>query len=170
MSTQLQLKNNRAEDHPRIELIPHRNSHAEISTGPAPGIGDSIPDVPCLRPNADWRVAQVKDFIDKRDGQLGTALEHLTRQLDTGISASHLSRLFRQEVGLGVREYSKRMRMRAAVQKLTSTTLPIKHIAADLGYCSPADFFRQFKHAFKMTPVKFRMLQRRKRDFHPGAE
>jgi AraC-like DNA-binding protein len=118
------------------------------------------PDLPDLEAHADWRVSKVKDFIDKQNGQLGTALDDLCRELDVGIAAAHLSRLFRHETGLGIREYSRRVRMRTAARKLESTTLPIKHIAADLGYRGPADFFRQFKQQFKVTPCEFRILQR----------
>ena len=168
MSTELRMNNNRAKAPSGTELIPHRNDQ-EILAGQPSRIEEWVPDVPGLQASADWRVAQAKDFIDKHDGQLGTGLERLCQHIDTGISASHLSRLFRQEIGLGVREYSKRMRMRAAVQKLTSTALPIKHIAADLGYSSPPDFFRQFKQQFKVTPCEFRIVQRRDRNSDPGA-
>lgn len=117
--------------------------------------------VPQLQPGGDWRVARIKSLIDEQNGQVGAALDRLCRELDIGVTAAHLSRLFRLETGLGVREYSKRMRMRAAAHKLTSTALPIKHIAADLGYTSPADFYRQFRNQFKVTPREFRAVQRR---------
>jgi AraC-like DNA-binding protein len=169
MSTQLRLNNNQTKDRSGMELVARTNRHASMPIGLSSRLKDWIPDFPGLQPHADWRVAQLKDFIDRQDGQLGPGLEQLCRQLDTGITAAHLSRLFRQEIGLGVREYSKRLRMRAAAQKLTSTSLPIKHIAADLGYRGPADFFRQFKHHFKVTPCKFRILQRRSRNSEGAA-
>jgi AraC-like DNA-binding protein len=168
MSTQLRLNSNPTKDS-GIELMPRTNRDSEIIMGAAARIEECVPNVPDLQPGADWRVAQLKDFIDRQDGQLGPGLEHLCRQLDIGISASHLSRLFRLETGLGVREYSRRLRMRAAAQRLAKTALPIKHIAADLGYRGPADFFRQFKRQFKMTPSKFRILQRSGRKYDMGA-
>jgi len=126
-------------------------------------VEDWIPDLPHLQAHADWRVSKVKDFIDKQNGNVGTALDYLCRELDIGITAAHLSRLFRQETGLGIREYSRRLRMDTAARKLESTALPIKHIAADLGYRGPADFFRQFKQQFNVTPCEFRILQRSRR-------
>ena len=130
---------------------------------------DCAPELPQLPAHADWRVSKVKGFIDKQNGNLGTALDYLCRELDVGITAAHLSRLFRQETGLGIREYSRRMRMRTAARRLESTALPIKHIAADLGYRGPADFFRQFKHQFNVTPCEFRALQHSRRSSASGA-
>lgn len=120
-----------------------------------------VPSVSRPCPNGDWRVSRFRFFVDKHDGKLGYGLVHLCQHLDLGITPSHLSRLFRQEIGLGVREYMKRRRLRAAMHKLQTTTLSVKEIAADLGYRSPADFFRQFKLHVKLTPREFRTHWRR---------
>lgn len=148
--------------------MPRINRNVENFIALTWAVEDGALHLPDLQPHADWRVSKVKDFIDNQDGQLGAALERLCRELDIGITAAHLSRLFRQETGLGIREYSRRMRMRTAARRLKSTVLPIKHIAADLGYRGPADFFRQFKQQFKVTPCEFRILQRSRRDSGPG--
>jgi AraC-like DNA-binding protein len=158
-ATPMQLTDNSTEYPLGVEVMPRINRNVDNLIGL--GLAENwAPDLPDLEAHADWRVSKVKDFIDKQNGQLGTALDDLCRELDVGIAAAHLSRLFRHETGLGIREYSRRVRMRTAAKKLESTTLPIKHIAADLGYRGPADFFRQFKQQFKVTPCEFRILQR----------
>ncbi|HKT49190.1 MAG TPA: AraC family transcriptional regulator [Candidatus Angelobacter sp.] len=149
--------------------MPRINRNVENLIGLGLPREDWAPDLPQLQAHADWRVSKVKDFIDQQNGNVGTALDCLCRELDVGITAAHLSRLFRQETGLGIREYSRRMRMRAAARKLESTALPIKHIAADLGYRGPADFFRQFKQQFNVTPCEFRILQRTRRSSDSGT-
>ena len=116
--------------------------------------------LPPLYADTDWRVARLRRAIDERDGQLGYSLSELCRQLELGITASHVSRLFHQATGMGTREYMKRRRLQTAALKLQTTTLSIKEIAADLGYRSPADFFRQFKKVFHVTPQAFRTAQR----------
>jgi len=116
--------------------------------------------LPRLYADTDWRVARLRHSIDERDGQLGCTLSELCRQLDLGITASHISRLFHQSTGIGIREYMKRKRLQTAAIKLQTTTLSIKEIAADLGYRSPPDFFRQFKKAFHVTPQAFRTARR----------
>jgi len=136
------------------------NGNPESDMNRSRRLDDCIPRVPELHPQADWRVSRLKQHLDSHDGQLGAALDQLCQELDVGVTGAHLSRLFRQEIGVGVREYCKRVRMRTAAQMLASTTLPVKHIAAELGYHGPADFFRQFKQQFKVTPREFRSLQR----------
>jgi len=117
---------------------------------------DNVFVIPRTHADTDWRVARLRQSIDEHDGQLGHSLNELCRQLELGITASHVSRLFRQAMGIGIREYMKRKRLQSAAIKLKTTTLSIKEIAADLGYRSPADFFRQFKRAFHVTPAAFR--------------
>lgn len=115
---------------------------------------------PANQKTADWRAVRLRHFIDDHDGHVGCSLDDVCRQLDLGITPSHASRVFRSAVGIGVREYMKRVRLGAARRKLESTSLSIKEIAADLGYKSPADLFRQFKQAFRVTPKRFRDLRR----------
>jgi AraC family transcriptional regulator len=115
---------------------------------------------PANQKTADWRALRLRRFIDDHDGHLGCSLGGLCRQLDLGITPSHASRVFRSALGIGVREYMKRIRLDAAGRKLESTSLSIKEIAADLGYKSPADLFRQFKQAFRITPKRYRDLRR----------
>ena len=162
-ATPVQLTDNSTKCPLGVELMPRINRNVENLFGLGVPAEDRTPDLPHLQAHADWRVSKVKDFIDKQNGNVGTALHCLCGQLDIGITAAHLSRLFRQETGLGIREYSRRLRMDTAARKLESTALPIKHIAADLGYRGPADFFRQFKQQFNVTPCEFRILQRSRR-------
>jgi AraC-like DNA-binding protein len=162
-ATPVQLTDNSTEYPLGVELMPRINRKVDNLIRLGTPVEDWAPDLPHLQAHADWRVSKVKDFIDKQNGNVGTALDYLCRELDIGITAAHLSRLFRQETGLGIREYSRRLRMDTAARKLESTALPIKHIAADLGYRGPADFFRQFKQQFNVTPCEFRILQRSRR-------
>jgi len=116
--------------------------------------------VPALPPNADWRVSALHRFISDLNGSLGHKLDEICAQLDLGITASHIARLFRQQVGLGFREFHKLTRLRHAAHQLRNTSLLVKEITAELGYRSPADFHRQFKQMFGMTPRRFRAVQR----------
>jgi len=116
--------------------------------------------LPEPNPNVDWRVFRLQQFIDRREGRLGWRLTDACRDLDLGISAPHAARLFRQCCGLTIREYTKRKRFRSATKYLETTPLSIKEIAANLGYSTPADFFRKFKELFHMTPSDYRERSR----------
>ena len=120
----------------------------------------SLLRVPHLAQNADWRVFRLQEFIDEHNGRIGYTLPDVCRKLDLGVTASHASRLFRQTFGLGIREYGKLKRLHAAATKLRTTSMSVKEIAADLGYQTPADLFRQFKQLFRVTPRTFRSMSR----------
>ncbi len=108
----------------------------------------------------DWRVVRLQHFIDTAHGKLGWNLNGICKQLDLGVSGSHGARLFKKHTGLGIREYTKRKRLAVAAEKLKTTTLSIKEIAADLGYKSQTDLSRQFKHLFCLNPTEFRIAHR----------
>ena len=108
----------------------------------------------------DWRVERLQQFINTAHGKLGWNLNDICKQLDLGISGSHGARLFKKHVGLGIREYATRTRLAAATDKLKTTTLSIKEIAADLGYRSQTDLSRQFKQWFCLSPTEFRIAHR----------
>src|SRR5260370_7670054 len=77
-----------------------------------------------------------------------------------GFSGSDAGRVFKKQIGRGVREYTKRKRLAVAADKLKTTTLSIKEIAADLGYKSQSDLSRQFKRLFRLNPTEFRIAHR----------
>src|SRR5215469_12408972 len=66
----------------------------------------------------DWRVSKLRQFIDEKNGCIGYRLTDICRQLDLGISASHASRLFHQDMGVAIREYMKLKRLQTAAVKL----------------------------------------------------
>ncbi|MGH9568815.1 MAG: helix-turn-helix transcriptional regulator, partial [Candidatus Angelobacter sp.] len=119
---------------------------------------DSLLRVPRFTSNADWRVSRLLAFIDEQNGRIGSKLADVCHTLDLGVTASHASRLFSQALGIGIREYSKLRRLHTAAARLQSTSMSVKEIAANLGYQTPADFHRQFKLFFRVTPVAFRKV------------
>jgi AraC-like DNA-binding protein len=80
---------------------------------------------------------------------LGTLAQTLGRQ------AAYLGRLFRDEIGVTVREYVTRARMMNGAVQVRSG-VKIEAVALDLGYQSKKNFYRQFKRRFGMTPDAYR--------------
>lgn len=73
-----------------------------------------------------------------------------------GLSASHLSALFRREHGCGPLEYHLRLRMAAARELLDTTDAPVSSVARQVGFADPFYFARQFKAAHAMTATQYR--------------
>lgn len=72
------------------------------------------------------------------------------------ISARHLSRLFSIETGETFSKYVQKKRVRQASNLLTTTDLPIKHIAEETGFSSVHYFTRVFTNKTGKSPAQFR--------------
>lgn len=73
-----------------------------------------------------------------------------------GMSADHLTRLFRHEIGVTPSEYIYNARMKKARFLLESTDSSIDTIASQCGYQSTAYFIKRFRDDNGMTPKKYR--------------
>lgn len=80
------------------------------------------------------------------------------REMGTEVhrSVSHLTRLFKKETGITPYEYLLRQRMEVAKALLTGTRLPVKEIAARLGFGDQYYFCNAFKKAFNAAPTRYR--------------
>ena len=71
-------------------------------------------------------------------------------------SEYYLSRRFRREVGMHVKEYIRQKRLERAKTLLDATDQSISEIASRLHFCSQSYFTETFQAAFGMTPSRFR--------------
>jgi two-component system, response regulator YesN len=74
-----------------------------------------------------------------------------------GRSASHLSRLFRQETGMSVVEYMTRVRVAAAKRLLSDGERSIRAVSRRVGYGDPNYFSRVFRRETGLTPREYRL-------------
>ncbi len=72
------------------------------------------------------------------------------------LSAAHFTVLFKEQTGCSPRDYLHLLRIHRACQMLHSTMLPVKDIAARLGYQDQFHFSRQFKAFQGVSPTEFR--------------
>lgn len=77
-----------------------------------------------------------------------------------GVSPSHLSRMFKEEIGRTFSQYLLELRMNKAKEWLEHTDLPVKTIADRLHYTSVTNFSRVFKQVAGTSPGKFRSTAR----------
>ena len=74
------------------------------------------------------------------------------------VSPSHLSRVFHQETGFGVREYLVHYRIRQACELLLNTDLSVTRIADQCGFSDSNYFGDAFKKATGLSPREYRKL------------
>lgn len=72
------------------------------------------------------------------------------------LSPGQLCRVFRLEYGTSPIAYQRELRVQAAKNLLTSTTLPIKEIAYRIGFSDVYFFSKTFKQLVGVSPTEFR--------------
>lgn len=73
-----------------------------------------------------------------------------------GYSEEHFIRAFRAAFAITPKQYAQTMLMRRACGLLQGTDLPVREIAARLGYEDPAIFARSFRRSIGASPAAFR--------------
>lgn len=74
------------------------------------------------------------------------------------VSASYLTRLFRQTVGTSPHDYVVRFRITQAKQLLAETDLPVSDIASKSGFSSTSNFSYRFSAVTGISPRSYRAL------------
>lgn len=81
-------------------------------------------------------------------------LQYIAKKVS--VSEAHLSRAFKQLVGMTVVNYIMVKRIHLAKDCLTNSNLKISSIAEQCGFHSMPHFYRTFKKITSMTPTEFR--------------
>lgn len=81
----------------------------------------------------------------------------------TCFSPFHFHRIFTGIVGESVKNYIRRLKLERAIHQLKFTKMKITDIAILAGYNSHEAFTRTFKEKFKMSPMRYRQAQIKKR-------
>lgn len=105
----------------------------------------------------DYRVDQALTFIHRH---LGDKIELDTLATETCVSKDHLIRLFKHSLGETPTNYITRRKMEQAELLLTTTSMPVKNIATNLGYDDTSYFIRVFRKHSNMSPQEYRNMRR----------
>lgn len=114
--------------------------------------------MPRNRPGLPGCTPPVRQAIQYIQAHLGEDLSLKRISAEAHISPPHLVRLFRAEVHHSPHEYIIQLRMNRAKHLLKTTALPIKVIAAEVGYGSESSFTGAFTDRIGISPRKFREL------------
>jgi AraC family transcriptional regulator of arabinose operon len=101
----------------------------------------------------DARIRRAMDHICRNIGQRLT-VESVARQC--GLSASRLSHLFREQVGLTVVQYLEQQRLNRGRELLEVSSFSVSEIATMVGYESPFYFSRRFSAFTGQSPRAYR--------------
>lgn len=73
-----------------------------------------------------------------------------------GFSEVHTSRIFKNEVGIGINQYINDIKMEKARELLENTNMKIKDVAFSVGYNDQLYFNKQFHKKYNFGPKEFR--------------
>jgi AraC-like DNA-binding protein len=106
-------------------------------------------------PNLDGR-RRLRQFLQETAASefLELSLTDLVPRMH--VSPRHLSRLFREEVGMSFREKQTELRLNKACHLLATTEVKLIEVALASGYQSDSLFNLMFKKRFGMSPGKWR--------------
>lgn len=109
-----------------------------------------------LAPEQERASDRVEAYVRAHHGERLT-IETVAAAL--GYNATYLGRLFREERGLGFRDWLTQSRMDKAVRLLLSSDMQVCAIAEQVGYTHYKRFLNHFKQRFGMPPDQFRKSQ-----------
>jgi AraC-like DNA-binding protein len=110
----------------------------------------------------DPRISAALRFIEANLHDSSLTVGDMERQ--AGLSRAHFSRLFRVGTGSSPGRVLTRMRMVLAGGLLSGRRpLPVKEVAARVGFPRPDVFVRAFRAWYRMTPSEFRRSRQRVR-------
>lgn len=115
------------------------------------------------RPDGAVNVAGLAASIERRSSQV--TVEQLADE--AGISRQHLTRLFRERVGVTPKLYARLARFQSGLAYVGSgAEVSWAHIALALGYADQSHWIAEFKEFSGLTPHRFAA----RRWFHPFVE
>ncbi|WP_018754469.1 helix-turn-helix domain-containing protein [Paenibacillus terrigena] len=99
---------------------------------------------------------QIVGYIDEHYMDHSLSLESVSYEYT--ISPSHLSRSFKEKVGINFIQYIWQKRMEEVQHQLKTTNDPLKDIIMRVGYLDTPNFIRKFKKETGYTPGQYRKL------------
>lgn len=75
------------------------------------------------------------------------------------LSYAHISRLFKENMQITIKEYINTVRLKKCEEYLVDTNYPIIQIAMDNGFPNIQSFYKEFKREYKITPFEYRKMQ-----------
>lgn len=100
--------------------------------------------------------AQIMDIVKYIDDHYTTDLSINDIAEAFGFSYGYISRLFKEYLGVTIKNYIMMVRLKHSVNDLLYTDLPILQIAMKNGFPNVKSFYKEFEIKYKMTPSNYR--------------
>ena len=116
------------------------------------------------------------DYIELKDNKYKNRIINIIKYMETNyqedlsvdniaerfeISNGYLSKLFKDNLDVTVKEYLTRLRLWHAEEELISTDYPVIDVALNNGFPNVKSFNQTFKRKYFLTPAKYREKMRK---------
>ena len=105
----------------------------------------------------DDRMERVIETMHRR---LRDVLSVAELAAEAQLSPSHFAATFKRKTGFAVLDFFIRLKLQRACHLLDSTDLPVKSIAAELGFDDPLYFSRCFRRVHDCPPTQYRTVRK----------
>jgi AraC family transcriptional regulator len=102
------------------------------------------------------QLRMVTDYVESWSGGPIHAAD-LAELVD--LSRGHFMRAFKESTGRTVHEYVEQTRLDRSKALLADSDMPLKQIAAHLGFATPSSFSLAFRRSTSMTPGQYRRMR-----------
>jgi AraC family transcriptional regulator len=96
----------------------------------------------------------VKHYIEQTNDEQPISLQELSDY--TGLTASHLCRIFKNDTGMSIGEYIRDNKIKRACRLLKGSDMSPAALSVLLGYTDTPHFYREFKKRVGCTPLQYR--------------
>ncbi len=97
---------------------------------------------------------RIKKYIEQNYGNLEVNVSTIGRQF--GLVPRYISKIFKEETGIGLLDYINNVRVKHAKEAIVSTKLTMEEIAFQNGFSNLVTFIRVFKKFTGVTPGRYR--------------
>lgn len=99
-------------------------------------------------------VGQVMEYVQQHCAEYDLSLDFVAAQFAT--NPAYLSRIIKQELGIGYKEYLMNLRMNKAKELLLEPHVSVADVCQKIGYTNTSHFIKLFQKHTGMTPAKYR--------------
>lgn len=99
-------------------------------------------------------VGQVLEYVQQHYAEYDLSLDFVAAQFTT--HPAYLSRIIKQDLGIGYKEYLMELRMNKAKELLLDPRVSVADVCQKIGYANTSHFIKLFQKHTGMTPAKYR--------------
>jgi len=113
-----------------------------------------------MKPRTENRQLNCDAIIEYMHSKLAETVRLQEFANEAGLSVSHFSEMFREQVHQSPMSYFTQLKIRAACRLLDLTEKSVKVVAIETGYSDPYYFSRVFKKVMGISPDKYRAIKK----------